>query len=93
MNCLTTGQLQVLRKLSLLKLTALIEKHCPTHKTGWNWELPKFIRKVKSPDYKGVYFRINIYIWKIIEINHFQIKQFSKYRYLYVCKGLDKLCQ
>lgn len=47
--------MQVLRKLALLKLTALIEKHCPTHKTGWNWELPKFIRKIKTPDYKGIF--------------------------------------
>lgn len=49
MSC---GQLMVLRKLALLKLTACMERYCPTHRTGWNWELPKFIRKIKSPDYK-----------------------------------------
>jgi hypothetical protein len=30
-----------------------MERYCPTHRTGWNWELPKFIRKIKTPDYKG----------------------------------------
>ncbi|XP_058793829.1 stAR-related lipid transfer protein 13 isoform X2 [Phymastichus coffea] len=49
MSC---GQLLVLRKLALLKLTACMERYCPTHRTGWNWELPKFIRKIKTPDYK-----------------------------------------
>jgi hypothetical protein len=50
---LSCGQLLVLRKLALLKLTACMERYCPTHRTGWNWELPKFIRKIKTPDYKG----------------------------------------
>ncbi|KAJ9585423.1 hypothetical protein L9F63_002770, partial [Diploptera punctata] len=49
---LSCGQLLVLRKLALLKLTAVMERYCPTHRTGWNWELPKFIRKIKTPDYK-----------------------------------------
>lgn len=30
-----------------------MERYCPTHRTGWNWELPKFIKKIKTPDYKG----------------------------------------
>lgn len=47
----------VLRKLALLKLTAIMERYCPTHRTGWNWELPKFIRKIKTPDYKGEFDR------------------------------------
>uniref|UniRef100_A0A2S2QKM2 StAR-related lipid transfer protein 13 n=1 Tax=Sipha flava TaxID=143950 RepID=A0A2S2QKM2_9HEMI len=49
---LTVGQLLVLRKLALLKLTAIMERYCPTHRTGWNWELPKFMRKTKIPDPK-----------------------------------------
>ncbi|BET00952.1 START [Nesidiocoris tenuis] len=49
---MSSGQLLVLRKLALLKLTSIMEKHCPTHRTGWNWELPKFMRKIKNPDYK-----------------------------------------
>ncbi|XP_067000581.1 rho GTPase-activating protein 7 [Anabrus simplex] len=51
-GALSCGQLLVLRKLALLKLTACMERYCPTHRTGWNWELPKFIRKIKAPDYK-----------------------------------------
>lgn len=54
LNSLTVGQILVLRKLAMLKLTAIMERYCPTHRTtGWNWELPKFIRKAKMPDYKG----------------------------------------
>lgn len=55
MSALSCGQLLVLKKMALLKLTACMEKYCPTHRTGWNWELPKFIRKIKAPDYKGEY--------------------------------------
>lgn len=50
---LSCGQLLVLRKHALLRLTATMERYCPTHRTGWNWEFPKFIRKIKTPDYKG----------------------------------------
>lgn len=50
---LSATQLQVLRKLALLKLTSHMEKYCPSHRTGWNWDLPKFIRKMKAPVYKG----------------------------------------
>lgn len=52
-STLLSSQLQILRKLALLKLTAHMEKYCPSHRTGWNWDLPKFIRKIKSPIYKG----------------------------------------
>ncbi|XP_036150259.1 stAR-related lipid transfer protein 13-like isoform X1 [Monomorium pharaonis] len=51
MASVSCGQLLVLRKLALMKLTACMERHCPTHRTGWNWQLPKFRRKIKSPDY------------------------------------------
>lgn len=50
MSC---GQLQVVRKLALVTLTGCMERYCPTHRSGWNWELPKFIKKIKTPDYKG----------------------------------------
>lgn len=56
---LSCTQLQVLRKLALLKLTAHMEKYCPSHRTGWNWDLPKFIKKIKSPVYKGKSFIIH----------------------------------
>ncbi|XP_026332078.1 stAR-related lipid transfer protein 13 isoform X3 [Hyposmocoma kahamanoa] len=52
MSSLSCGQLHILRKLALLRLTACMERYCPSHKSGWNWELPKLIRKIKSPDYK-----------------------------------------
>lgn len=52
-SALSCTQLQVLRKLALLKLTALMEKYCPPHRTGWNWDLPKFIKKIKNPSYRG----------------------------------------
>ncbi|XP_076311999.1 rho GTPase-activating protein 7-like [Tachypleus tridentatus] len=42
-----------LRKLALLKLTSLMEKHNPTSRSGWNWGVPKFIRKIRTPDYKA----------------------------------------
>ncbi|XP_018325604.1 rho GTPase-activating protein 7 [Agrilus planipennis] len=51
-SSLSCTQMQVLRKLALLKLTAHMEKNCPTHRSGWNWELPKFIRKMKGPTYR-----------------------------------------
>lgn len=51
MSC---GQLQVIRKLALVTLTGYMESHCPTHRSGWNWELPKFIKKIKTTNYKGL---------------------------------------
>ncbi|KAI5700323.1 hypothetical protein M8J76_012333 [Diaphorina citri] len=43
---LTVGQLHLLRRLSLLKLTALMDRYCPlTRSSGWTWELPKFMTK------------------------------------------------
>lgn len=51
MSC---GQLQVVRKLALVTLTGCMERYCPTHRSGWNWELPKFIKKIKTPDYRGI---------------------------------------
>ncbi|XP_055716216.1 rho GTPase-activating protein 7 isoform X3 [Phlebotomus papatasi] len=49
---LSCGQFQVIRKLALVTLTGYMERYCPTHRSGWNWELPKFIKKIKTPDYK-----------------------------------------
>lgn len=49
MSC---GQLLVVRKLALVTLTGCMERYCPTHRSGWNWELPKFIKRIKTPDYK-----------------------------------------
>ncbi|XP_067619349.1 uncharacterized protein cv-c isoform X2 [Eurosta solidaginis] len=49
---MSAGQLHILRKLALVILTGYMERYCPTHRSGWNWELPKFIKKIKMPDYK-----------------------------------------
>lgn len=48
-----------MRKLALVTLTGYMERYCPTHRTGWNWELPKFIKKIKTPDYKGKFDDVN----------------------------------
>ncbi|CAL4064354.1 unnamed protein product, partial [Meganyctiphanes norvegica] len=50
-NHFSAGQMLHLRKRALLRLTALMERYCPSNRSGWNWELPKFIRKMKSKDY------------------------------------------
>ena len=59
-GAMSCGQLQVIRKLALVTLTGYMERYCPTHRTGWNWELPKFIKKIKTPDYKGMFENILI---------------------------------
>ncbi|XP_022254400.1 stAR-related lipid transfer protein 13-like, partial [Limulus polyphemus] len=51
-SSLSASQLMKLRKLALLKLTSLMEKYNPTSRSGWNWGVPKFIRKIRTPDYK-----------------------------------------
>uniref|UniRef100_A0A8C8RFY9 Rho GTPase-activating protein 7 n=1 Tax=Pelusios castaneus TaxID=367368 RepID=A0A8C8RFY9_9SAUR len=48
----SAAQLNRIQKLALLKLTALMDKYSPSSKQGWNWTVAKFIRKIKSPDYK-----------------------------------------
>ncbi|KAL4230817.1 Dynein light chain Tctex-type [Mactra antiquata] len=48
---LSAGQILVLRKLSLLKLTALIEKYAP-NRSGWSLTVPRFMKRNKVPDYK-----------------------------------------
>ncbi|XP_014425341.1 rho GTPase-activating protein 7-like isoform X3 [Pelodiscus sinensis] len=48
----SAAHLNRIQKLALLKLTALMDKYSPSSKQGWNWTVPKFIRKIKTPDYK-----------------------------------------
>lgn len=52
---LTVGQLHLLRRLSLLKLTALMDRYCPVSRSsGWTWELPKFMtKKTKFSHFKN----------------------------------------
>ncbi|XP_061904850.1 rho GTPase-activating protein 7 isoform X2 [Entelurus aequoreus] len=46
-------QFLLLQKLALLKLTALMDKYSPTSKQGWNWTVPKSLRKTKATQAKG----------------------------------------
>ncbi|XP_063784305.1 rho GTPase-activating protein 7-like isoform X2 [Pseudophryne corroboree] len=48
----SAAHLNRIQKLSLLKLTALMDRYSPSSKQGWNWTVPKFIRKIRAPDYK-----------------------------------------
>ncbi|ELK23228.1 StAR-related lipid transfer protein 13, partial [Myotis davidii] len=48
----TAGQLNLLQRFSLLCLTAIMEKHSMSNKHGWAWSVPKFMKRMKVPDYK-----------------------------------------
>ncbi|XP_034078943.1 rho GTPase-activating protein 7 isoform X2 [Gymnodraco acuticeps] len=49
----SVSQFLLLQKLSLLKLTALMDKYSPCSKQGWNWTVPKQQRKTKPMEVKG----------------------------------------
>ncbi|XP_041657606.1 rho GTPase-activating protein 7 isoform X2 [Cheilinus undulatus] len=49
----SVSQFILLQKLSLLKLTALMDKYSPSSKQGWNWTVPKPLRKTKVVEMKG----------------------------------------
>ncbi|KAL0973094.1 hypothetical protein UPYG_G00198880 [Umbra pygmaea] len=48
----SAGQLSLLQKFSLLRLTAIMEKYSMANKHGWTWSVPKFIKRMKVPEYK-----------------------------------------
>ncbi|XP_063269304.1 rho GTPase-activating protein 7-like isoform X1 [Prinia subflava] len=48
----SAAQLAHTQKLALLRLTALMDRYSPSSKQGWNWTIPKFIKKPKASDYK-----------------------------------------
>ncbi|XP_066237109.1 stAR-related lipid transfer protein 13 isoform X2 [Saccopteryx leptura] len=48
----TAGQLNLLQRFSLLRLTAIMERHSMSNKHGWTWSVPKFMKRMKVPDYK-----------------------------------------
>ncbi|XP_038150372.1 stAR-related lipid transfer protein 13 isoform X2 [Cyprinodon tularosa] len=48
----SAGQLSLLQKFSLLRLTAIMEKYSMPNKHGWTWSVPKFMKRMKVPDYK-----------------------------------------
>ncbi|XP_069826012.1 stAR-related lipid transfer protein 13 isoform X2 [Dendropsophus ebraccatus] len=51
-NNQSAGQLNLLQKFSLLRLTAIMEKYSMSNKHGWTWSVPKFMKRMKGPDYK-----------------------------------------
>ncbi|KAG5844668.1 hypothetical protein ANANG_G00164920 [Anguilla anguilla] len=48
----SAGQLSLLQKFSLLRLTAIMEKYSMSNKHGWTWSVPRFMKRNKVPDYK-----------------------------------------
>ncbi|XP_007464313.1 PREDICTED: stAR-related lipid transfer protein 13 [Lipotes vexillifer] len=48
----TASQLNLLQRFSLLRLTAIMEKHSMSNKHGWTWAVPKFMKRMKVPDYR-----------------------------------------
>ncbi|XP_031719639.1 stAR-related lipid transfer protein 13 isoform X2 [Anarrhichthys ocellatus] len=48
----SAGQLSLLQRFSLLRLTATMEKYSMSNKHGWTWSVPKFMKRMKVPDYK-----------------------------------------
>ncbi|XP_076024425.1 stAR-related lipid transfer protein 13-like isoform X3 [Genypterus blacodes] len=48
----SAGQLSLLQKFSLLRLTAIMEKYSMSNKLGWTWSVPKFMKRMKVPDYR-----------------------------------------
>ncbi|XP_066502554.1 rho GTPase-activating protein 7 isoform X2 [Hoplias malabaricus] len=47
------SHVSMLRRLSMLRLTALMDKHSPFSKQGWNWTVPKVYRKMKASEHKN----------------------------------------
>ncbi|XP_062865059.1 rho GTPase-activating protein 7 isoform X2 [Trichomycterus rosablanca] len=65
LGCQSVLQMNLLQKYSLLKLTALLEKHTPTNKHGFSWAVPKFMKRMKVRDSKdrsvfGVALQVNV---------------------------------
>ncbi|XP_035385430.1 LOW QUALITY PROTEIN: rho GTPase-activating protein 7 [Electrophorus electricus] len=52
-GCQSVQQMNLLRKYSLLKITALLEKHTPASKHGFSWAVPKFMKRMKVRDMRG----------------------------------------
>ncbi|KAJ7310317.1 hypothetical protein JRQ81_007223 [Phrynocephalus forsythii] len=52
-NRQSAAQLNLLQKCSLLRLTAIMEKYSLPQKQTWAWTVPKFMKRSKTPDYRG----------------------------------------
>ncbi|XP_065058049.1 stAR-related lipid transfer protein 13-like isoform X1 [Rhopilema esculentum] len=53
MQNLSAGQMVALRKISLLRLTALMERYSVQNRSGWHWTIPKLLRRLRSPENRG----------------------------------------
>lgn len=90
MDSLSLSQMMTLQKYALLKLTALMEKYSPSHKTsGWHWGVQKLFKRMKSADQKlvrGTFQKngrafVKFYItFLIFFFVLFQINKFSAFR-------------
>ncbi|XP_029644059.1 rho GTPase-activating protein 7 isoform X2 [Octopus sinensis] len=49
---LSVRQIHKLQSVCMLTITTLMEKFSPANRSGWNWTVSRFIKKVKEPDYK-----------------------------------------
>ncbi|XP_037655617.1 stAR-related lipid transfer protein 13 isoform X2 [Choloepus didactylus] len=49
----TAAQLSLLQRFSLLRLTAIMERSSLSSRHGWTWSVPKFMKRMKVPDYRG----------------------------------------
>ncbi|GCC29532.1 stAR-related lipid transfer protein 8 isoform X2 [Chiloscyllium punctatum] len=54
-NRQSAAQLNLLQRFSLLRLTAIMERYAVRNKQGWNWGVPKFMKRSKEPDYRSKY--------------------------------------
>ncbi|XP_078403495.1 stAR-related lipid transfer protein 13-like isoform X2 [Cetorhinus maximus] len=54
-NRQSAAQLNLLQRFSLLRLTAIMERYAVRSKQGWNWGVPKFMKRSKEPDYRSKY--------------------------------------
>ncbi|XP_048400594.2 stAR-related lipid transfer protein 8 isoform X1 [Stegostoma tigrinum] len=52
-NRQSAAQLNLLQRFSLLRLTAIMERYAVRNKQGWNWGVPKFMKRSKEPDYRS----------------------------------------
>ncbi|XP_018584149.1 rho GTPase-activating protein 7 isoform X1 [Scleropages formosus] len=52
LEALSADDMNLLQKFSLLKLTSLMDRYSPTSKQGWNWMVPKGMRKSKGIEQK-----------------------------------------
>ncbi|XP_048852222.1 rho GTPase-activating protein 7-like isoform X2 [Brienomyrus brachyistius] len=53
LNAQSVLQMNLLQKFSLLKLTALLEKHTPANRHAFSWAVPKFMKRSRTREQRG----------------------------------------